>query len=50
MEFIAQLWSVKKDHLGEVKLILLVSQNEAQEVIGIPEETQLRVSIEEVKE
>jgi len=50
IECIGQLWSVKKDHQGEVKLVLLISQTQAQEVIHIPELTQLKITIEEVQE
>ena len=50
IECIGQLWSVKKDHQGEIKLVLLVSQNEGKEVINIPEMTQLKITIEEIQE
>jgi hypothetical protein len=47
MKFIAHLHAVRKDQDGEVKLTLCIPSTQAQEVMGIPADQNLVVSIEE---
>ena len=44
---LATLWSIRKDHEGEVRLQLLIPSSEAEQVITIPEGKILRITIEE---
>ena len=42
----AGLWKIPKDHQGEIALTLKVPQLEARQVVLIPEETELDLTVE----
>jgi hypothetical protein len=42
----AGLWKVIKDHQGEVQLVFKIPQVEASQVVLIPEETELDLTVE----
>ena len=50
IQLLASLWSIRKDHDGEVRVQLVIPSTQADEAIKIPEGKVLRITIEEENE